>query len=88
MFLLDDNTPTLMAVAAAQKNGGTPPPPPQDEFGQTVMAQDSISRALSDSIKNMDLNDLKDAVTGENTIIKDGKVATFEDLEDDMDRLC
>ena len=71
MFLLDDNTPTLMAVAAAQKNGGTPPPPPQDEFGQTVMAQDSISRALSDSIKNMDISDLKAVVTGENTFIKD-----------------
>ncbi|MBO7102030.1 MAG: mechanosensitive ion channel family protein [Bacteroidales bacterium] len=72
MFLLDDNTPSLMAVAAAQKNGGTPPPPPQDEFGQTVMAQDSISRALSDSIKNMDITDLKAVVTGENTFIKDG----------------
>ncbi|MBR5093391.1 MAG: mechanosensitive ion channel family protein [Bacteroidales bacterium] len=71
MFLLDDNTPTLMAVAAVQKNGGTPPPPPQDEFGQTVMAQDSISRALSDSIKNMDISDLKAVVTGENTFIKD-----------------
>ena len=59
-----------MAVAAAQ-NGGTPPPP-QDEFGQTVMAQDSISRAISDSIKNMDLTDLKAVVTGENTFIKDG----------------
>ena len=36
------------------------------------MAQDSISRAISDSIKNMDLTDLKAVVTGENTFIKDG----------------
>ncbi len=72
MFLLDDNTSSLMAVAAAQKSGGATPPPPQDEFGQTVMAQDSISRALSDSIKNMDITDLKAVVTGENTFIKDG----------------
>ena len=71
MFLLEDNTPTLMAVAAAQKKGGTPPPPPQDEFGQTMMAQDSISQALKDSIKNMDISDLKAVVTGENTFIKD-----------------
>lgn len=71
MFLLDDNTPSLMAMAATQKGGSTPPPP-QDEFGQTVMAQDSISRALSDSIKNMDITDLKAVVTGENTFIKDG----------------
>ena len=60
-----------MAMAATQKGGSTPPPP-QDEFGQTVMAQDSISRALSDSIKNMDITDFKAVVTGENTFIKDG----------------
>ena len=71
MFLLDDNTPSLMAMAATQKGGSTPPPP-QDEFGQTMMAQDSISQALKDSIKNMDLTDLKAVVTGENTFIKDG----------------
>ena len=70
MLLLDDNTPTLMAVAAAQKDGTAPVP--QDEFGQTVMTQDSISRALSDSIKNMDINDLKAVVTGENTFVRDG----------------
>ena len=58
-----------MAIAATQK-GGTPPPP-QDEFGQTVMTQDSISRALSDSLKNMNIEDLKAVVTGENTIFKD-----------------
>ena len=71
MFLLDDNTPSLMAMAATQKGGSTPPPP-QDEFGQTMMAQDSIAQALKDSIKNMDLTDLKAVVTGENTFIKDG----------------
>lgn len=77
MFLLDDNTPSLMAMAATQKGGSTPPPP-QDEFGQTVMAQDSISRALSDSIKNMDITDFKAVVTGENTFIKDGLRALTE----------
>ena len=70
MILLDDNTPSLIAVAAGQKGGGTPPP--QDEFGQTMLAQDSISQALKDSIKNMDITDLKAVVTGENTFIKDG----------------
>ena len=77
MFLLDDNTPSLMAMAATQKGGSTPPPP-QDEFGQTMMAQDSISQALKDSIKNMDLTDLKAVVTGENTFIKDGLRALTE----------
>ena len=77
MFLLDDNTPSLMAMAATQKGGSTPPPP-QDEFGQTMMAQDSISQALKDSIKNMGLTDLKAVVTGENTFIKDGLRALTE----------
>ncbi len=43
-----------------------------------VHAQDSISRAVSDSIKNMDLSDLKAVVTGENTILKDGLHALTE----------
>ena len=70
MLLLDDNTPTLMAAAAAQGKSTTPPP--NDEFGQMVQAQDSISSALKDSLKNMDMADIKAVVTGENTFIKDG----------------
>ena len=69
MLLLDDNTPALIAAAAAQAPDTAMP---RDEFGQLVRAQDSISRAVSDSIKNMDLNDLKGVVTGENTILRDG----------------
>ena len=75
MLLLDDNNPLLLAAAAA------PPHPdslPKDEFGQMVHAQDSISQALSDSLKNMDLSDLKAVVTGENTILKDGLHALTE----------
>ena len=69
MLLIDDNTPALLAAAAAQTPDSIVP---KDDFGQLVRAQDSISRAMSDSIKNMDFNDLKAVVTGENTIIKDG----------------
>ena len=75
MLLLDDNSSALIA-AAAQQGGNTPVP--QDEFGQMVHAQDSISRALSDTIKNMNISDLKAVVTGENTIIKDGLHALTE----------
>ncbi len=71
MLLLDDNTPSLIAAAAAQKNGATPPPP-QDEFGQMVQAHDSISNAIKDSLRSMDVSDLKAVVTGENTILRDG----------------
>ena len=58
-----------MTVAAAQS--GKEHVVPQDEFSQTIHTQDSISRALGDSIKNMDFNDLKDVVTGKNTIFQD-----------------
>ena len=69
MILLDDNTPVLLAAAV-----GAPPDSvqPKDEFGQMVKAQDSISNAIKDSLKNMDLNDIKAVVSGENTFIKDG----------------
>lgn len=68
MLLLDDNTPTLLAAAAAQPKDSVP----KDEFGQMIHTQDSISNAIKDSLKNMDVSDLKAVVTGENTIIKDG----------------
>ena len=71
MLFLDDKAPALLAVAAT-RNPKDMPPPPQDEFGQMVHSQDSISQALSDSLKNMDISDLKAVVTGENTFIKDG----------------
>ena len=68
MILIDDNTPALIAAAAAQ----TPDTmAAKDEFGQMVHASDSISSALKDSLKNMDLTDLKAVVTGENTFVKD-----------------
>ena len=71
MLLLDDKTPTLMTLAAAQKDG-TLPPPPSDEFSQNLYASDSITRAMTDSLKNMNLTDIKAVVTGENTLIRDG----------------
>ena len=77
MLLLDEN-PSLLAVAAAQTNGTTPPTPPNDEFGQTIQATDSISQALKDSIKNMNITDIKAVVTGENTFLKDGLRALTE----------
>ena len=76
MILLDDNTPSLLAAAAAK--GTTPPPIPQDEFGKTILAQDSITRTITDSLTNMNITDLKDVVTGRNTIVQDGLRALTE----------
>ena len=76
MLLLDDNTPALLAAAMAAP--GDSAAAPQDEFGQMVHTSDSISQALSDSLKNMDLTDIKAVVTGENTFIKDSLHALSE----------
>lgn len=75
MILLDDNTPALMAAAGAQNAA---PPILKDEFGQTILAQDSITRTVADSLKSMNLTDLKDVVTGRNTIVQDGLHALTE----------
>lgn len=74
MLLLDDNTPALLAAAAA----GDQPAAPADEFSQTMHATDSITSAMADSLKHMDITDLKAVVTGENTVIKDGLRALTE----------
>ena len=70
MTLLDDNTPQLLAAAAAQAEEATAAP--KDEFTQALALQDSVAQTVKDSLKNMDLSDIKDVVTGENTLLKDG----------------
>ena len=67
MLLIDDNTPSLITVAAAGKPNL--PDVPQDEFAQKLLTTDSITQTISDSLKNMNLTDLKDVVTGQNTIL-------------------
>ncbi|MGX8712581.1 MAG: mechanosensitive ion channel family protein [bacterium] len=76
MLLLDDKTPAILAAAMTQ--GGAPAPLPKDEFAQTAMAADSIKHTMVDSVKNMNLSDLKDVVTGDNTIVRDGLKALTE----------
>lgn len=77
MLLLDNENTSLLAIAAA--GGENQTPPPADEFTQQLQATDSVTRVLTDSIKNMDLGELKAVVSGENTIIKDG-LRTLTDM--------
>lgn len=65
MLLLDDNTPALIA-AAAQSN------PTEAVVPEPVKAFDSTVSSVKDSLSNLNLSDVKDIVTGENTIIRDG----------------
>lgn len=69
MLLLDDNTPSLIGAAAAQ---GSTTPLPQNEFVQGLKATDSIRSTIADSLKSMNLSDIKSVVTGENSLLKDG----------------
>ena len=76
MTLLDDEVPAIM-MAAAQN--GQKPDMPVDEFSQAVMTRDSVTQTLKDSLSNMNLAEIKDVVTGENTLLKDG-LKTLTDL--------
>ena len=61
------------------KAKGTKPEMPNDEFTQTILTQDSVAQTVKDSLRNMNLAEIKDVVTGENTLLKDG-LKTLTDL--------
>ena len=61
------------------KAKGPKPEMPNDEFAQTLMTQDSVAQTVKDSLRNMNLAEIKDVVTGENTLLKDG-LKTLTDL--------
>ena len=66
MLLLDDNTPAIIA-AAAQAD------PSQAVVPEGIKAVDSTISTVKDSLTNINsLADVKEIVTGENPIIKDG----------------
>ena len=70
MLLIDEKETSLLTAAAL--GNGKPPELPPDEFAQNLHTTDSITRTVADSLKNMDLIDLKGVVTGENTLLRDG----------------
>ena len=76
MLLIDEKESPLLTAAAL--GNGKPPEVPKDEFVQSLQTTDSITQTISDSLKNMNLSDLKDVVTGENTLLRDGMKALTE----------
>lgn len=71
MMLLDDKDAALMAAATQGAPADVPVPEP-------IKTVDSLHHAVTDSLSNMSLSDLKDVVTGENTIIADGLKALVQ----------
>ena len=67
-------------VAAAAKNivTNTPPDSIHGDLVNTALKADSVRSTVTDSLKNMNLTDLKGVVTGENTILKDALRALAE----------
>lgn len=66
MLLLDDNTPAIIAAAAQAE-------PAQAVVPEGIKAVDSTISTVKDSLTNINsLADVKEIVTGENPIIKDG----------------
>ncbi len=70
MLLLDDNNAALIAAAANAE--------PEVAVPESVKAVDSLHQVMKDTLSNMSLSDLKDVVTGENTILKDGLSALVQ----------
>ncbi|MBQ6236906.1 MAG: mechanosensitive ion channel [Bacteroidales bacterium] len=72
-MLLLDETPNLLAAAAQQATTTAPADTAVVEGGalDVVQKTDSINHQLIDSVRNMNLGDLKAVVSGENTIFKD-----------------
>ena len=69
MVLLDDNT-NLIAVAAAQQAEATDTLP-TNGLTNTLQAADSTVHNLIDSASHLNLSDVKDIVTGKNTLFAD-----------------
>lgn len=61
----------LQSDPIALVTGKASPELPAGELSQSLRAQDSINRAVKDSLANMNLNDIKDVVTGQNTLLRD-----------------
>lgn len=70
-MLLLEGTDNLVAAAAAATNTTTVDSLASSQAIQDLKAVDSIHHAVTDSLANMNLSDLKAVVTGENTILKD-----------------
>ena len=73
MYLIDE--PNQMLVAAAQANATQLPDTTrviaEGSIAEVVVKADSTITTIKDSIHNMGINDIKNVVTGQNTIIKD-----------------
>lgn len=73
MFLIDE--PNQMLVAAAQANAtqaaDTTKVIAEGSIAEAAVKADSTMHTVADSLRNMGLADIKDVVTGQNTILKD-----------------
>ena len=81
MLLLDE--PDQMLVAAAQA-GMTPAADSakiiaEGSAAEALVKHDSIVHTVADSLRNMNIGDFKDVVTGQNTIIRDA-ISSLVDL--------
>lgn len=55
--------------------GGAKPELPAGQLSESLRVHDSINRAVKDSLANMNFSDLKDVVTGQNTLLRDAMSA-------------
>lgn len=71
MLLLDDSQALLAAAAQAATTPAPTDTVASGSLAEVVKVSDSTVHTLIDSARNMNLSDLKDVVTGQNTLFKD-----------------
>ena len=81
MLLLDEPNQMLVAAAQAQAtaNADSAKIIAEGSPAELVLKHDSVMNTVKDSLRNMNITDIKGVVTGENTIVKDA-ISSFVDL--------
>ena len=71
MLLLDETEQMLAAAAQAATTHSSSDTIAQGSLAEVIIKQDSAVHNIIDSARNMSLADVKDVITGENTLFKD-----------------
>ena len=70
-MIIEDTEKMIIAASQAGTTPDTAGLITQGSAAESILKADSISQAVKDSIAKLDITDVKDVITGENTLVKD-----------------
>ena len=70
-MIIEDTEKMIIAASQASTTPDTAGLITQGSAAESILKADSISQVVKDSIAKLDITDVKDVITGENTLIKD-----------------